>query len=525
MSKYIFITGGVVSGLGKGITAASIGRLLKARGYTVTLQKFDPYFNVDSSYMSPYQHGEVFVTEDGGECDLVLGHYERFIDENLGRKNDITSGQIYSTVIDRARSGGYRGAAVQVVPHITDEIKANIRALENDNTDVIITEIGGTVGDIETHPYLEAIRQYRNELGRGNALYIHMTLVPYIEVSHEQKTKPTQRSVKELQDVGIQPDIIICRSAYEIDASSKAKMSLFCNVDRDSIIESLTTDNIYSVPLTLEKQGLADVILKKLRLEERVPDLRDWCGFCERLATVNALPESVSIGIVGKYVEKHAAYVSLTEALKAAGVATNTRIEINWIASETLNETNIAVLSACQGIIIPAGFGKRGFAGKVLAAQYAREHAIPALMIGMGAQAAVVEFARNVCKLPNADSAEFDPKTKTPVVNAVNKDVTFRNGAHDCTILPGTKLAAAYRIGETTERYRHKYAVNKAYTEILTRGGMVFSGRCLSEEQADAFELPTHRFYIGVMFRPEFTSRPFRPHPLITAFIQECKAK
>lgn len=521
MAKFIFVTGGVVSGLGKGITAASLGRLLKARGYRVTLQKFDPYFNVDSSNLSPYQHGEIFVTEDGGESDLVIGHYERFIDENLGRKNDITSGQIYSSVIAKERQGYYNGGTVQVVPHITDEIKSRIRALDNDDTDIVIVEIGGTVGDIETHPYLEAIRQCRSELGKGNVVYVHITLVPYIEVSHEQKTKPTQRSVKELQDVGIQPDVIICRSDYDIDLSSKNKMSLFCNVEKDCIIQSLTTDNIYSIPLTLEEQGLAKVVLRKLKMPDAEPKLDDWRAFYSKFTELTARKDGVRILIMGKYVEKHDAYISLTEALGHSGINADVKVNIDWMSSDRITEKKLARLKEYDGIVIPSGFGSRGFEGKVAAIKVARVENIPILMIGLGAQAAIVEFARNVCGLPQAASAEMDPKSECPVI--VPTGDGYRKGAHECRIRPDTRAAAAYGTDRVVERHRHKYECNPAYIETLQENGLAVSGVAASGKYAEIIELPQHRFFVGVLFRPEFISRPCNPHPLISAFISACR--
>ena len=521
MAKFIFVTGGVVSGLGKGITAASIGRLLKARGYRVTLQKFDPYFNVDSSNLSPYQHGEIFVTDDGGESDLVIGHYERFIDENLGRKNDITSGQIYSSVISKEREGAYNGGTVQVVPHITNEIKARIRALDNDEADIVIVEIGGTVGDIETHPYLEAIRQCRAELGKGNVAYVHITLVPYIEVSHEQKTKPTQRSVKELQDVGIQPDVIICRSDYDIDVSSKNKMSLFCNVEKDCIMQSLTTDNIYGLPLSLEEQGLAKVLLRKFKLPDAEPQLEDWKAFYQKTCELAARKDGIRIVIMGKYVEKHDAYISLSAALNHSGVKADVKVHIDWMSSDRITEKKLAKLKEYDGIVIPAGFGNRGFEGKVAAAKVARENDIPVLMIGLGAQAGYVEYARNVCGLGKATSAEMDPKTDCAVVTPSGDG--FRKGAQECRLKPGTKAHEIYG-DKTVERHRHKYELSKEYVHTLEKNGLVISGESPTGKYPEVFELPSKRFYVGVIFRPEFKSRLFKSHPLTDTFIAACNA-
>lgn len=520
MAKFVFVTGGVVSGLGKGITAASLGRLLKARGYRVTLQKFDPYFNVDSSNLSPYQHGEIFVTDDGGESDLVIGHYERFIDENLGRKNDITSGQIYSSVISKERQGYYNGGTVQVVPHITNEIKSRIRALDNDEADIVIVEIGGTVGDIETHPYLEAVRQCRAELGKGNVVYIHITYVPYIEVSHEQKTKPTQRSVKELQDVGIQPDVIVCRSDYEIDTSSKNKMSLFCNVEKDCIIQSLTTDNIYSVPLNLESQGLAKVVLRKLKMDDAQPKLEDWKAFYDKITELGTRKDGIRIVIMGKYVEKHDAYISLCEALYHSGVASDTKVTIDWMSSDRIGDKKLTKLGDYDGVIVPAGFGMRGFEGKIAAVRYARENDIPILMIGLGAQAGLIEYARDICGIGGANSMEMDPKTEFPVVTRSGDG--FRKGAQECILRSGSVVRRIYGADKITERHRHKYEFNKDYVKALEKKGLVFSGESPSGKYPEIFELSDKKFFIGVIFRPEFRSRPFKTHPLLDAFLQAC---
>lgn len=524
MAKFIFVTGGVVSGLGKGVTAASLARLIKARGYKVTLQKFDPYFNVDTSNLSPYQHGEVYVTEDGGEVDLVVGHYERILGENLGIKNDVTSGQIYSSVIAKEREGYYNGSTVQVVPHITNEIKERIYSLDTNDSDIIIVEIGGTVGDIECHPFLEAIRQFKSEAGKGNVLYIHVTLVPYIEMSGEQKTKPTQHSVKELQNVGIQPDIIVCRSDYPIGADSKRKLGLFCNVETECIIQNLTTDNIFTVPLALEEDGLAVAAVRKLRLEDSKPDLDAWRDFCTRAQKVHTGAEKVRIGIVGKYVELHDAYVSLTEALDHSGIAMDTGVEIVWISSEKMTPAAVTRLNNLDGIVIPAGFGERGFEGKVNTARYARENNIPVLMIGMGAQAGLVEFARSH-GMEKANSTEFDSKTAYPVVYSPYDSPQFRCGAYGATLKAGSLLAKIYKDTNISERHRHKYEFNPAFCKELEKEGLVFSAKSEHGKISEAFELPGHLFYVGVMFRPEFKSRPDNPHPLITAFIGAAKSK
>ena len=522
MAKYVFVSGGVASGLGKGITAASLGRLLKARGRKVTLKKFDPYFNVDSSNLSPYQHGEVFVTEDGGESDLVIGHYERFIDENLNKSSDITSGQIYSAVIDNERKGLYNGGTVQVVPHVTDEIKK--RVLAPTDADIVIVEIGGTVGDIECHPFLEAIRQCRRQLGKSNAVFVHVTLVPYIEVSHEQKTKPTQHSVKELQNLGIQPDVIICRSDYELDLSSRNKMSLFCNVDKDCILQSLTTENIYEVPLRLEEQGLASVVLRKLSLEDSEPDLRSQREYFEKKEELAKRKGGLKIAVLGKYVEKHDAYISLIEALGHSSIALDEKVSVTYISSERINEKNVSRLSDFDGVIIPAGFGVRGFDGKVTAAHYVRTNGIPALMLGLGAQAALVEYARDVLGMPNASSTEFDPDTCAPVVTSLVTPPVFRKGAFASKLKKGSRLEKAYGKTLVSERHRHKYDFNKDYAEAFEKHGLEFTAFA-SDGTPEAFELCGGKFFVGVIFRPEFKSRPNRPHPLISAFLLSCKDK
>ncbi len=523
MAKFVFVTGGVVSGLGKGITAASLGRLLKARGYKVTLQKIDPYFNVDSSNLSPYQHGEIFVTEDGSEMDLVVGHYERMIDENLGEANDVTSGKIYSSVIAKEREGKYEGRTVQVVPHITDEIKSTIKALDDGCSDIIITEIGGTAGDIECHPFLEAIRQMQTEVGRNNVAYIHVTLVPYIKMSGEQKTKPTQHSVKELQNVGIQPDVIVCRSEYAIEDGSKKKLALFCNVNRDCIIQNLTAENIYEIPLKLEEEGLAKVVLRKLKLDDRDPDLSQWQEFCAKADSLKTNPDMLKIGIVGKYTKLHDAYVSLTEAVSYSCIANNKGVEFVWIASEEVNSVNAAgVLKGLSGIIIPAGFGERGFDGKVAAAEFARVNNVPALMIGFGAQAGVVEFARNVCGIKNATSAEFKPKSEFAVIRKLGQKNDFKKGSHVTTLKKGTAASKIYNSLSIVERHRHKYEINPKFTSKLKKCGLVFSGFAGDSDVPEIFELPEHKFYIGAAFRPEFKARPYKTSALIDAFISAC---
>lgn len=517
MSKYVFFTAGVVSGLGKGITAASLGMLIKARGYSVNIIKFDPYFNVDAQYISPYQHGEVFVTDDGGEADSVVGHYERFLNQNLNSNCDITSGRIYSDVIDKSRRGKYNGSTVQIVPHITDEIKDRIYAFNSDDTDVVICEIGGIVGDIESHPYLEAIRQCRNELGRGNAIYVHMALVPYIEKSGEQKTKPTQNSVKELQNIGIQPDIIVCRSDYPLGDSAKTKLSLFCNVDKNSIIESITSRNVYRIPVRLEAQNFAGVALSKLKLDERTPDLEQWLKLSTASKQVSESVRSTKIALVGKYTEKMTAYQSLMDALYLAAIDTRTPIDLKLVPSEKLAKDS-SRLSEFDGIVIAAGFGERGFDGKAAAAKYARENSIPCLMIGLGAQAGLVEFARNVCGFEDAASQEFNSKTEHAVVYRPNQDY-FKRGGFISNLDPTSKLAAIYGTDTVKERHRHKYAFNGDFAADFESHGLKFVAHSHKTNTPEAFELVGEKFYIGVIYRPEFTSRPLAPHPLFNAFI------
>lgn len=519
MAKFIFITGGVVSGLGKGLTAASLGVLLKARGFRVSIQKFEPYLNVDSSNLSPYQHGEVFVTDDGGESDLVIGHYERFLDEDLSSDNDITSGKVYSTVIENERKGLYDGGTVQVVPHITDEIKSRIYHLNNDKTDIVIVEVGGTTGDIESNPFLEAIRQCRPELGKNNVMYIHVTLVPYISVSAEQKTKPTQHSVKELQNMGIQPDVIVCRSDFELISASREKLALFCNVEKDCIIQNLTTDNIYEIPLMLEQEKLPDVIMRKLSLPQNSPDLTAWEAFYRKSVELESAENPVKIAVIGKYADKHGAYISLIEALTHSGIAISRRVSINTIFCDNMGDKEIAALSNYDGVIIPSGFGERGFDEKVRALKSLRENNIPTLMIGMGAQAALVEFARNVLGLPNANSAEVCD-TPDPVVMR-NKKQEFIKGAYPTNLKKGSRLAQIYDSGKISERHRHKYSFNPAYTKQMEKKGLGFTAVSAVTKLPEGFELKNHRFYIGTIFRPELKSRPLKPHPLITAFLKE----
>ena len=514
MTKYVVITGGVVSGIGKGITAASLGALLKARGYKVTLQKFDPYFNVDSSNLSPYQHGEVFVTDDGAETDLVIGHYERFIDECLTGRSDITSGRVYSNVISNEREGKYDGSTVQVVPHITDEIRNQL--LAPDDGTIVIVDVGGTVGDIECNPFLEAFKQLRVLIGSDNIAYVHVSYVPFIEMSGEQKTKPTQHSVKELQNVGIQPDVIVCRSDYPLEAGSKKKMAAFCNVRQDCIIENLTTDNILAIPLELESEGFASAVLRKLKLEDREADLTKW-EKAAKAAYEQEREKKVRIAVVGKYVEMHDAYVSLFEALRYSGYELGVDCETTGISSDRITERNVAQkLAGYDGIIIPAGFGERGFAGKIACAGYAREHDVPCLMIGLGAHAGVAEFARSVLGMKDADSREFDKKTSVPVI--CEGAVPFKKGAHRTSVVEGTLLHEAYGAREIFMRHRHRYEMNPDYAAALSKSGMLVSG--ISDDgYIDAYELPVKKFFVGTAFQPEFNAKVGRPDKLITLFL------
>lgn len=526
-TKHIVILGGVISGLGKGIVAASLGRLLKERGHKVTIQKFDPYINIDPGTMSPYQHGEVFVTDDGAETDLDLGHYERFIDESLTQYNSISTGKIYSNVLNKERKGDYLGATVQVIPHITDEIKRNIYAANsNKEYDVVITEIGGTVGDIESLPFLEAVRQVGRDFGKENVLYVHLVHVPYIKSSGELKTKPAQHSVKELLSLGIQPDILICRSEFPIGDSNKDKLSLFCNIDKKCIIENLDCESIYQVPLLLEEQNMASIVCQKLNLENRVPDLQEWKNLVndEKLANNNKI---VTTAIVGKYVELHDAYLSIVESLKHSAIANNVNLNIKWINSETDNvkESLIDV----DSILIPGGFGDRGIDGKIEAIQYARENKIPFFGICLGMQLAVVEFARNMCNLDDANSTEFDVNTKNPVIDImeqqkqiINKGASMRLGTYDCMLCPDSLAFKCYNNMYISERHRHRYEFNNRYKKILQHNGLKIGGINTDSGLVETIELPqdVHPFFIGVQFHPEFKSRPNKPHPIFKEFIK-----
>ena len=526
MSKYIFVTGGVVSGLGKGITAASLGRLLKSRGLKVAAQKLDPYINVDPGTMSPYQHGEVYVTEDGAETDLDLGHYERFIDEDLNKYSNLTTGKVYWNVLNKERRGEYLGSTVQVIPHITNEIKRFIYNVgKKTNADVVITEIGGTIGDIESQPFIEAARQVSLEVGRENSLFIHVTLVPYLHGSEEHKTKPTQHSVKELQGMGVNPNIIILRCDEPLEEAIFEKISLFCNVKRDCVIENITLPNLYEAPLMLEKSNFSTVVCRELGLKTKAPDLKDWS---EMVARIKARPYYTHIALVGKYVELHDAYLSVAEALRHAGYYYNTHIKIHWISSETINEENVnEVFKGIDGIIVPGGFGNRGIEGMITTAKYARENDIPYLGICLGMQIAVIEFARNVCGLKDANSGEFDEYSTNKVIDfmpgqndEIDKGGTLRLGAYPCKIRKGTVLNNWYKKDLISERHRHRYEFNNDYKELFESKGLVIGGTSPDGFIVETIELPNLKYYVGVQFHPEFKSRPNKPHPLFLGLIK-----
>ncbi len=531
-TKYIFVTGGVVSGLGKGITAASLGRLLKARGYKVTMQKFDPYINVDPGTLSPYQHGEVFVTDDGAETDLDLGHYERFIDENLSINSNVTTGKIYWSVLHKERHGDYEGKTVQVIPHITNEIKDRVyRVARHQETDIVITEIGGTVGDIESTPFLEAIRQVHAEVGKENCIYVHLTLVPYLSSSGEQKTKPTQHSVKELLSLGIQPDVIVLRTERPLEAGTKEKIALFCNVSPDSVIENNDLKTLYEVPLALEAEGLANAVCRKLGLDNPEPKLDDWRAMVKVAKELLTEKKCVTISLVGKYVSLHDAYISIVESLKHGGIENHINININWVNSEEVTpETVENLLEGSDGILVPGGFGDRGIEGKILAAKYARENDIPYFGICLGMQIAVIEYARNVLGYTDAHSSELNPETTHPVIDLMpeQKDVedlggTMRLGLYPCKIVDGTLAKEIYNDDLIYERHRHRYEYNNFYRNELTEAGLIASGMSPNEKLVEMVEIPAHRYYIGVQFHPEFKSRPNHAHPLFRAFIKAAK--
>lgn len=527
MTKYIFVTGGVVSSLGKGITAASLGRLLKNRGYRVTIQKFDPYLNIDPGTMSPYQHGEVFVTDDGAETDLDLGHYERFIDINLSQRSNVTSGRIYQTVISRERKGDYLGGTVQVIPHVTNAIKEQVfRVGQEVNADVVITEIGGTVGDIESQPFLEAIRQVKKDIGKENVLYIHVTLLPYISASGELKTKPTQHSVKEMRSIGIQPDIIVCRSEYPISQEMKEKIALFCDVDVDAIIENRTAQSIYEVPLMMQHEGLDKIVLRKLQLEDKPLDMSDWEHMVDRMLHPQG---ELEVALVGKYVSLHDAYLSVVESLDHAGYAFNRKVNIRWIDSEEVESAaDLAPLFAgVDGIVVPGGFGSRGVEGKIRTIRFAREHKIPYLGLCLGMQCAVMEFARNVCGIEDAISSEFDTDAAHPVIDLMpdqvdieDKGGTMRLGLYPCKLVDGTRSRDLYGEELVYERHRHRYEFNNAYRKQLTDAGLILAGTSPDERLVEIVEVKDHPFFVAVQFHPEFKSRPNNPHPLFYGFIQ-----
>ena len=525
MKKYIFVTGGVVSGLGKGITAASLGRLLKSRGLKVAAQKLDPYINVDPGTMSPYQHGEVYVTEDGAETDLDLGHYERFIDEDLNKYSNLTTGKVYWNVLNKERRGEYLGSTVQVIPHITNEIKNFVYNVgKESNADVVITEIGGTIGDIESQPFIEAARQISLEVGRENSLFIHVTLVPYLHGSEEHKTKPTQHSVKELQGMGVNPNIIVLRCDEPLEKSIFEKISLFCNVKPDCVIENITLPNLYEAPLMLEKNKFSEIVCRELGIEANEPNLKDWTAMVKR---IKSRPYTTHIGLVGKYIELHDAYLSVAEALRHAGYYYNTHIKIHWISSDGINNDNAKEkLDGLDGIIIPGGFGNRGIEGMISTVKYARENDIPLFGICLGMQVMVIEYARNVAMLTGANSREFNSKTPYKVIDfmegqndSINKGGTLRLGSYPCVIKPKTTMKRLYKTDVINERHRHRYEFNNEYRDILTSKGLTLSGVSPDGLLIETVELTDRPFYVGVQFHPEFKSRPNKPHPLFLGFV------
>ena len=524
--KFVFITGGVVSGLGKGITAASLGRLLKARGYKVTLQKFDPYINIDPGRMSPYQHGEVFVTNDGAETDLDIGHYERFTDENMTIDSDITAGQVYWNVLNKERRGEYLGGTVQVIPHITNDIKERVYQIgKNSGCDIVITEIGGTVGDIESQPFLEAARQIQIEVGRTNCIFVHVTLMPYISGSNELKSKPTQHSVKELLSIGIQPDVLVCRSEFDIPEDMKIKLSMFCNVPSEAVVQNMTAPSIYAVPLLLEEQGLGSSVCKSLALNDCEPDLSDWKRIIEKENIVN---KKVKIALVGKYVELKDAYLSIIEALRHGAMENSAEIETDWIQSGDITDENAAeLLGGVDGILVPGGFGERGAEGKISAIKYARENKIPFLGIGLGMQLAVVEFARNVAGITSADCSEWEGST-TPVITIIptnhptdtQYEGVMRLGSYACKLVSGSLIKSVYNNELIYERHRHRNEVNNSYKQQLVSAGLKFTGISPDEKYCEAIEIADHPWFLGVQFHPEFKSRPTNAHPIFVEFIK-----
>lgn len=528
-TKYIFVTGGVVSGLGKGITAASLGRLLKNRGYKVTMQKFDPYINVDPGTMSPIEHGEVFVTDDGAETDLDLGHYERFINENLTKNSSVTMGKIYLSVLEKERRGDYLGKTVQVIPHITNEIKERIYSFENTDVDVVITEVGGTIGDIEGLSIIEAIRQVGLEKNPEDVLYIHVTLLPYISGSNEIKSKPTQHSVKELQSLGIKPDILVCRTETKISENMKEKLALFCNVRKSSVIQNMTADNLYAIPLLLEKEGLAREVCNHLRLENVEPNNSKWEKMIENIRSIGE--ERVNVAIVGKYVKLEDSYISVIESLKHAGYANNVNVDINLIDCETVTSKNAKdILGKYKAIVVPGGFGNRGIEGKIETVKYARENNIPFLGICLGMQMAVVEFSRNVLGLKDANSLEFDENTSNPVIHIMEsqkgidkKGGTMRLGAYRCKLKEGTLASKLYEEEEISERHRHRFEYNNDYREKLEKAGLEISGTSPDGTLVEIVEIPEHKYFIAAQFHPEFKSRPNKPAPLFVGLIKAAK--
>ena len=530
MTKYIFVTGGVVSGLGKGITAASLGRLLKSRGLKVAAQKLDPYINVDPGTMSPYQHGEVYVTEDGAETDLDLGHYERFIDEDLNKYSNLTTGKVYWNVLNKERRGEYLGSTVQVIPHITGEIKNFIYNVgKHSDADVVITEIGGTIGDIESQPFIEAVRQISLEVGRENSLFIHVTLVPYLHGSDEHKTKPTQHSVKELQGMGVNPNIIILRCDEPLEKSIFEKISLFCNVKQDCVIQNITLPNLYEAPLMLEESNFSTVVCRELGLTTPEPDLADWSAMVDR---IHSREHTVHIGLVGKYVGLHDAYLSVAEAMRHAGYTLNTHIKIHWIDSETITPDNVDdVLGEVDGIIVPGGFGSRGIEGMITAAQYAREKGLPYFGICLGMQIAVIEYARHAAGIEDANSGEFDEQCRHKVIDfmpgqsdEIDKGGTLRLGAYPCEIVPGTTMERCYGTQHISERHRHRYEFNNDYRDVLQKSGLTLGGLSPDGLLVETVELSDRPFYVGVQYHPEFKSRPNKPHPLFHGFVDAVMA-
>lgn len=529
MKKYIFVTGGVVSGLGKGITAASLGRLLKARGLKVVAQKLDPYINVDPGTMSPYQHGEVYVTEDGAETDLDLGHYERFIDEDLNKFSNLTTGKVYWNVLNKEREGEYLGSTVQVIPHITNEIKEFIYSVgKKGNADVIITEIGGTTGDIESQPFLEAIRQVSLEVGKENCLFIHVTLVPYLKSSGEHKSKPTQHSVANLRSMGIMPDIIVMRADEPIDQTIKDKISLFCNVKPDCVIENTTLPILYEAPLMLEENNFSWIVCRELGINAGPCDMEEWINMIDRIKNAK---EEITIAIVGKYIKLHDAYLSVAEALRHGGFENGCHVNIKWVESEEITEkTADKILGECDGILVPGGFGDRGILGKIISAQYAREHDVPYFGICLGMQVAVIEFARNVLGIKDADSGEFDENCRHKVIDFMpdqNGDMpkggTMRLGAYPCDIVPGTIMEKAYGCSKISERHRHRYEFNNDYRKQMEEAGMKITGTSPDKRLVEAIELPQNKHFIGVQYHPEFKSRPNKAHPLFREFIKQAR--